>query len=126
MKKVIAISIAGFIGLVALLSFKIFFGVRDDAASYTRHYINFLAMKIDSFHQDNGRLPSSLGELTSPKPPGPYASPREFQDRWQRPYYYRQVPGGCGYILFSLGADGHLGGSGQDKDIESRCPGSGS
>ena len=51
---------------------------------------------------------------------GPYITTEDsLIDPWGRPYEYR-FPGDHGeYDLFSLGADGALGGDGDDADITS-------
>ncbi|GAB3357540.1 type II secretion system protein GspG [Lysobacter tyrosinilyticus] len=121
MRKIFSVPIFGVVGLFAILAMaRLFGGSHDDAATYTRSYAKYLADKIELFREDNGRLPRTLAELEDPKAPGPYA--KGLEDRGQRQFYYRQVPGDCGYVLFSLGADGRLGGFGQDKDIAVECP----
>ena len=131
MRKVIVVPISVLLGLIAVLAIaRIFGSSRDDAATYTRFSVNHLAQKIAIFRKDNGRLPRSLAELAAPSAGsgtlGPYANVRELEDRWRRPLYFRHVSGHCGYVLFSLGADGRIGGYGQDRDIASSCPEDGS
>ena len=130
MRKVV-VPVAISLGLIAVLAIaRIFGSSHDDAGTYTRFSVNHLALKIAMFRKDNSRLPRSLAELAAPSlgsgALGPYASGRELEDRWRRPLYFRHVSGHCGYVLFSLGADGRVGGSGQDRDIASSCPEDGS
>jgi general secretion pathway protein G len=80
-----------------------------------------LSAKVESFYLDTGAYPESLEALlahdVASDELGPYARPRELIDPWGRRYYYRRGVGTAGFVLFTLGADGMLGGSGQDQDI---------
>jgi general secretion pathway protein G len=76
-----------------------------------------LGAKIEQFKAQNGRPPASLYELTLAEGKGPYA-PRELVvDPWGRQYYYRVDDESTVYHLFTLGADGRIGGSGADADV---------
>lgn len=86
--------------------------------SMARAQIKTLGEKIDEFRSDTGRLPLSLKELTWPNGLGPYARDWELTDPWQRPVYYRADDDGKGFVLFSLGRDGRLGGEDDAEDVQ--------
>jgi general secretion pathway protein G len=79
---------------------------------------------VDNFYLDTGNIPSSLEELVN-EPSGatgwngPYIKNSLLKDPWNRPYVYR-APGEHGdYDISSLGADGQVGGEGNNADINS-------
>jgi general secretion pathway protein G len=81
---------------------------------------------LDLFRLDVGRYPTEAEGLEAlvERPAGlaawqgPYIRQREApKDPWGRPYIYR-IPGQHGtYDLYSLGADGEPGGTGEDQDV---------
>ena len=83
------------------------------AAAQTRA----LGAKIEQFKAENGRPPASLYELTVAEGKGPYADRALLIDPWSRQYYYRVEDESTVYHLFSLGADGRIGGTGADADV---------
>ncbi len=91
-----------------------------------KDYVVLLGMALDQFRLDVGRYPTSNEGLQAlMKNPGynawkgPYLKKETFIDPWGRPYLYVS-PGKYGdYDLFSLGKDGVVGGSDEDKDITS-------
>jgi general secretion pathway protein G len=105
-------------------------GAAKDATA--RSQIEMLGAALDAYRLDNGMYPSTeqgLGALqvqpvTEPMPTnwrGPYLRKEVPNDPWGRPYVYRS-PGEVnptGYDLLSLGADGKLGGEGEDADVTS-------
>lgn len=66
---------------------------------------------LERFHATNRRWPASLQELV------PGDLDREPTDPWDRPLQYRLLPGGKGYAMTCLGADGSEGGEGDDADL---------
>ncbi|MDX1460094.1 MAG: type II secretion system major pseudopilin GspG [Xanthomonadales bacterium] len=86
--------------------------------------ISRLAMSVETFYLDTGSTPDSLQDLVR-EPAGdsgwngPYVKPSLLKDPWGRDYQYRN-PGEHGdFDIYSLGADGQLGGDGADADITS-------
>lgn len=104
-------------------------GTAKDAAG--RSQIEMLGAALDAYRLDNGRYPSTVQGLVAlteqptadPRPAnwrGPYLRKAVPMDPWQHPYQY-QAPGthAVGYDLWSTGADGQPGGSGDDAYITS-------
>jgi general secretion pathway protein G len=88
--------------------------------------VDALGAAVDSFHVDNGRLPTNEEALKAlverpaglPAWDGPYIKKKEsLIDPWGEPYRYR-VPGTNGeYDVYSWGADKKEGGDGDAGDI---------
>lgn len=113
-------------GLVAPQVFSYLGRARTDTA---RIQIENLGGLLDLYRLDVGRYPSEDEGLRAllDRPPGlqgwngPYLTRADvLLDPWGRPYLYRQ-PGRQGpYDLYSLGADGVEGGTGENADVTSR------
>ncbi len=92
--------------------------------------IEALGTALDMYANDNGRYPTTEQGLEALRTPpsiaplprawsGPYLKKPLTPDPWGNPYRYRS-PGEHNphsYDLYSLGADGQPGGSGNDADI---------
>ena len=87
--------------------------------------ICLLGTALDLYHLDVGHYPSTEDGLrvlrekpdNAPSWGGPYLDKPVPRDPWGRPYIYK-CPGEHGpYDLSSLGADGTLGGEGENQDI---------
>lgn len=84
--------------------------------------IQRLAMAIDEFYLDAGRLPRDLRELVE-RPAnisnwnGPYVNNSNLNDPWENPYNYRYPGQHRTYDIFSHGADGAPGGEGTAADV---------
>ncbi len=112
--------------LAALVGPRLFghVGAANQKAAKTQ--IEMLGQALDAFRLDIGRYPSTSEGLnalvTNPGVEGwngPYLKKGLPNDPWKRPYQY-QSPGEHGdYDLLSYGADGALGGEGENKDINS-------
>jgi general secretion pathway protein G len=114
------------IGLIAAFAVPQVLKVLDDSRQKSAAIqIKALAGALDIYKLDTGQYPpdDSLDALV--KEPvgadrwnGPYiTSADSLIDPWGRPYQYR-FPGDHGaYDLYSLGADGAVGGDGEDADI---------
>lgn len=116
--------------LAALVAPNVFqhVGTAKDAAA--RSQIEMLGAALDAYRLDNGRYPTTAQGLDAlwqeptlePRPTnwrGPYLRKAVPLDPWNNAYYYLS-PGEVnvrGYDLLSLGADGALGGAGDDADI---------
>jgi len=96
-----------------------------------RSQISLLETALDQFRLDVGRYPTTEEGLRALiEPPqdeevrerwqGPYLKKKKIpKDPWGRPYHYRS-PGEHGeYDLWSYGADGEPGGTGENADITS-------
>ena len=116
--------------IIALLSSLVapkFFGKLDDAKVKTaKTQLGMLATALDAFRLDVGRYPTTeegLKILWAKKSDienwsGPYLPKPVTKDSWKHPFLYKS-PGSNGedYDLFSLGADGEVGGTGLNRDI---------
>ena len=116
--------------LAALVAPNVFrhVGTAKDAAA--RSQIEMLGAALDAYRLDNGRYPSTDQGLEAlwqvpvaePRPSnwrGPYLRKAVPRDPWDNPYVYLS-PGEVntqGYDLLSYGADGQLGGEGDDADV---------
>ncbi len=97
-------------------------GAKSDSA---RIQVEALSTGIDLYRLEVGSYPPDLEALVA-RPPdaerwdGPYLKKSTVpKDPWGRDYIYR-IPGEHGsYDLYSLGADGQEGGSGEDADVVS-------
>lgn len=100
-------------------------GAKTDTA---RMQIERLSGILDIYRLELGRYPAQQEGLQAlvEKPPqaegwnGPYLRNRDaLIDPWGRAYGYR-MPGEHGdYDLYTLGADGEVGGEGEDQDVTS-------
>jgi general secretion pathway protein G len=112
-------------GLVGPQVMKQFAEAKPKAA---RAQIEELSTALDMYKLDVGRYPTSDEGITAllEQPAsakfwnGPYLRKKKVpQDPWNNPYHYVS-PGQHGkFDLFSLGADGAEGGTGEDSDIVS-------
>lgn len=104
-------------------------GAAKDATA--RSQIEMIGAGLDSYRLHNGSYPTSeqglaaLWEVPTIDPPanwrGPYLRKPVPLDPWGNPYVYIS-PGEVnpnGYDLISLGADGKLGGEGENADVTS-------
>jgi general secretion pathway protein G len=117
--------------LATLVAPNIFRNVGEAKATTAKAQIEMLVTTLDGYRLSTGSYPTTeqglqaLYERPSIDPPinwnGPYLSKPVPLDPWQRPYYYvfpgQQNPNG--FDLYSLGADGQPGGTGENADIVS-------
>jgi general secretion pathway protein G len=126
MRRVVAVSSGAIIAaLLALVGLRHFSGSdHSDSRPKVRAQLQVLAAKPESYKLDNGQLPAALETLTETGASGlgPYAKEREFLDPWGEKFYYRVNEEGSGFVLFTLGRDGRLGGSGNDQDMQVEFP----
>lgn len=120
---VVVVVIALLAGLVAP---NVFTNLGVARGSTAESQAAMLAAAMDSYRLDNGRYPSSEQGLTalwvepatSPTPRnwnGPYLRRAPPTDPWGNPYQYELAEDGR-FTLSTLGADGALGGEGEDSD----------
>ncbi len=94
--------------------------------------IKQIGMALDMYAADNGEYPTTeqglqalITQPTSPPEPtnwnGPYVDPTRFLDPWGNQYIYTSpsTHEGYDYDLYSYGADGQEGGTGEAADITS-------
>ncbi len=116
------------IGLLSsLVAPKLFNKLSSSKQKTAKAQIEMIGTALDSFRLDVGRYPTTQEGLSVlwkdpgniKKWDGPYLPKPVEADPWGNPYIYKS-PGEHGpYDLYSLGADGKLGGTKEDKDIVS-------
>jgi general secretion pathway protein G len=113
--------------LASLVAPRLFSKLSSSKQKIAKTQINLIESALDAFKLDVGRYPTTQeGLKVLWKNPGnikgwdgPYLPKPVKKDPWGRPYIY-ESPGKHGeYDLYSLGADGKPGGSGENKDITS-------
>ena len=115
--------------LVALVGPRLIGRVGKAKTEIARSQIALLESALDQYRLDMGRYPSTeegLQALVVPpededlraKWQGPYLKKKKIpKDPWGRPYHYR-CPGEHGdFDLWTYGADGEPGGSGENQDV---------
>ena len=113
--------LAGFVGP------KYFSQIGKSNVTVAKTQLESFSKALDAYRIDMGRYPSteeglvalSVAPVNSPeKWRGPYLSKKIPLDPWGRPYEYR-IPGtnNSEFDLISLGADGKVGGTGDNADI---------
>lgn len=117
--------------LATLVAPNVFQHVATAKSVTARSQIEMIASALDAYRLDTGAYPTTaqglqaLEVIPSSDPPanwrGPYLRKAVPPDPWGRPYVYRSPgevnPGG--FDLFSYGADGQLGGEGENADVVS-------
>lgn len=116
------------IGLLAsLIAPKLFNKLGKSKQKAAKAQIEMIGTALDAFRLDVGRYPTTEEglEVLWKNPgniegwDGPYLPKAVKADPWGNSYVYKS-PGGHGdYDLYSLGADGKVGGKGENKDIAS-------
>ena len=118
--------------LAALVAPNVFQHVGTAKDATARSQIELLGAGLDAYRLDNGRYPTTdqglealqVAPTYDPLPSnwrGPYLRKDVPLDPWGAPFIYI-CPGEInprGYDLLSLGADGALGGEGEDADVVS-------
>ena len=108
-------------GIMAFVGPKIFEKMGQAKSAEQRIRTQTLVGNIEMYRLQVGKYPENLGALVrnpgSDKWEGPYAKDADLKDAWGNDYRYT-VPGqGKAYDLISLGADGQVGGEGENKDV---------
>ena len=117
--------------LATLVAPNVFQHVGTAKTTTAKSQIEMLSSALDAYRLDTGSYPTTqqglqaLMELPTIDPPtnwrGPYLRKAVPPDPWGRPYVYL-FPGESnpkGFDLLSYGADGKLGGDGEDADVVS-------
>jgi general secretion pathway protein G len=116
------------IGLLAGLVAPRYFGqVGKSNVNIARAQIDSLGKALDTYRLDVGAYPTSDQGLQAlvVKPDGvdrwqgPYLQKQVPADPWGRPYHYKAPGDHSDYDLYSYGADGQPGGTGENVDINS-------
>ncbi|MFQ5830308.1 MAG: type II secretion system major pseudopilin GspG [Candidatus Methylomirabilia bacterium] len=113
--------------LAALVAPRLLGKVGTSKIQAARAQVELFGTALDTFRLDTGRYPSSSEGLEALRSEpsgvaqwdGPYLKREIPLDPWGQPYIYKS-PGEHGdYDLISYGADGTLGGDGENEDIVS-------
>lgn len=117
--------------LATLVAPNVFQNVGTAKSTTAKTQIEMLASALDAYRLDTGYYPTTqqgllaLQEIPQADPPanwrGPYLRKAVPLDPWGRAYIYIS-PGDVnptGFDLFSYGADGQLGGDGENADVVS-------
>jgi general secretion pathway protein G len=116
------------IGLLAGLVAPRYFGqVGKSNVNIARAQIDSLGKALDQYRLDVGAYPTTDQGLQAlvVKPDGvdrwqgPYLQKQVPPDPWSRPYRYKSPGDHSDYDLYSYGADGQPGGSGENVDVTS-------
>lgn len=131
MELIVVLAILGL--LAALVTPRVMGALGKAKVSTTEVQIEQISGALEFFFIDNGRYPTAQegleGLVAAPGNlatwNGPYLAKSEVPaDGWKRPFTYE--PAGKDeakpYYLYSLGADGRPGGTGNDRDV-GRLPG---
>jgi general secretion pathway protein G len=108
-------------GIMAFVGPKIFEKMGQAKSAEQRIRTQTLVGNIEMYRLQVGKYPENLGALVrnpgSDKWEGPYAKDADLKDAWGNDYRYA-VPGqGKAFDLISLGADGQVGGEGENRDV---------
>ena len=109
--------------LAALIGPRFFGEVGKAKSAVAQQKLKVIEQAVEKFYYEHNRFPSSLNELVV-KPSdvadaewNPMLKPKDLTDPWGRPFGY-QFPGSHDkFDLYSLGADGADGGTGEDADV---------
>lgn len=117
--------------LAALVGPRLMGALGGSKVKATKIQIETLANSVDTFHLDTGRYPTQQEglQVLLENPPampianwnGPYLKKNKVPtDEWGKPFIYANPSTHrMGFDLYSLGADGVPGGSGENADIGS-------
>jgi general secretion pathway protein G len=114
------------LGLLAgLVAPKLFGRVGQSKQVAARTQIELLGAALDQYSLDMGSYPTALEALVRSPGTGTWSGPYLKKstiplDPWGNPYNYKCCPGDHGdYDLWSDGADGRPGGTGENADVAS-------
>ena len=109
-------------GLMAYVGPKIFEQMGKAKSQEAKIRIQNLVGQIEIYRLEVGKYPDNLQALLK-QPPGvdkwngPYIKEPDLKDAWGNDYRYT-IPGqGKAFDLVSLGADGKVGGEGENRDV---------
>lgn len=116
--------------LAAMVAPDVFGQLAQAKAEAARSQIGMMGAALDSYRLDNDAYPNTAQGLESLRREplggqgarnwrGPYLRKDVPMDPWGNPYQYRSpgVANPDGYDLYSFGADGREGGTGDDADV---------
>lgn len=118
-KRWIALSFTGLV-VTALLLARVLRSSPDDRWSLACFQLEHIASTVELYRADTGQWPASLDALTRFDGPGlgPYLSRKQRFDPWGHALFYGIDADSRGFVVFTLGRDGRLGGTGADADIQ--------
>ncbi len=113
--------------LAAVVGPTLYQRIKPAKETAAREQIENFSTALDSFVVDVGRYPTTQEGLNAlrVKPEGvekwngPYLKKEIPSDPWGSPYQYRAPGRNGGYEITSYGADGRVGGEGENADINS-------
>ena len=113
--------------LAALVGPRLFKKVGKAKQQAAKTQIELLGSALDTFRLDVGRYPTTeeglevlIKDPGIDKWDGPYLKKNKIPlDPWGHPYEYKCPGEHSEYDLYSLGADGQIGGEGENRDIVS-------
>lgn len=108
------------VAVTGLMLIRVMRDSHDDRWSLARFQLKLIASTVELYRADTGQWPASLGALTLSDGPGlgPYLSRRQLLDPWGRALFYGADADEHGFVVFTLGRDGRLGGVGADADLQ--------
>jgi general secretion pathway protein G len=109
-------------GIMAFVGPKIFEKMGQAKSAEQRIRTLTLVGNIEMYRLEVGKYPGSLQDLVRQpsgidKWNGPYAKEPDLKDAWGNDYRYTMPGQGKPFDLVSLGADGQVGGEGENRDI---------
>jgi general secretion pathway protein G len=112
------------IALIAtVVSVRYFSSIGQAKAAIAKQQLSAIETAVDKFNMDHGRYPETLDELVT-RPDdvaeeawSPALKEKELNDPWGRRYEYRNPGEHWTFDLYSLGADGQEGGTGDAADV---------
>lgn len=125
MELLVVLTIIGL--LAALVGPTLYKRIAPAKQSVARAQIENFGTALDNYFIDVGHYPATADGLaalrTAPKGEkkwkGPYLKKQLPDDPWGRAYQYAAPGRNGGYEIISLGADGKVGGDGEDADVRS-------
>ena len=113
------VAVAASLSGLGFIAFRMLGTPHCDAYGLLRVQLETNAFAIEAYRSDNHVYPPSLEALCESGPAGlgPYLRARSLKDPWGNALFYRVDGDGRGFVVFSLGRDGRMGGRGVDTDI---------
>ncbi len=109
--------------LAALIGPRFFGEVGKAKSAVAQQKVKVIEQAVEKFYYEHNRFPSGLNELVDRPADVPETSwnpmfkAKDLVDPWGKPFQY-QYPGQHDkFDIYSLGADGTEGGSGEDADV---------
>lgn len=107
--------------LISAFVLSVLFGtIKHTYQDKARYQLQRLVGSLQDFRTLEDRFPEKLEALVAYELEGGVRliSRSHIIDPWGRPFFYRRSEDGDAFLLFTLGADGRIGGEGQSTDLE--------